>query len=80
MKKLEQGLFVGERALYNSKDLEIVDSTFMDGESPLKESENIKLRNCIFKWKYPLWYCNQVEVYNTTWQIPQEVVFGIHMI
>lgn len=67
MKKLEQGLFVGERALYNSKDLEIVDSTFMDGESPLKESENIKLRNCIFKWKYPLWYCNHVEVYNTTW-------------
>ena len=67
MKKLEQGLFVGERALYNSKDLEIVDSTFMDGESPLKESRNIKLKNCIFKWKYPLWYCNHVEVYNTTW-------------
>ena len=67
MKKLEQGLFVGERALYNSKDLEIVDSTFMDGESPLKESRNIKLRNCIFKWKYPLWYCNHVEVFNTTW-------------
>ena len=67
MKKLEQGLFVGERALYNSKDLEIVDSTFMDGESPLKESRNIKLRNCIFKWKYPLWYCNHIEVFNTTW-------------
>ena len=45
MKKLEQGLFVGERALYNSKDLEIVDSTFMDGESPLKESENIDIKN-----------------------------------
>lgn len=67
MKKLVQGLFVGERALYNSLDLEIIDSTFMDGESPLKESKNIKLNGCIFKWKYPLWYCKNVEVVNTTW-------------
>lgn len=67
MKKLEQGLFTGERALYNSHDLEIVDSTFLDGESPLKESSDLKLNNCIFKWKYPLWYCNNVEVINTTW-------------
>ena len=67
MKKLNQGLFVGERALYHSVDLEIIDSTFADGESPLKESKNIKLDNCIFKWKYPLWYCNDIEVKNTTW-------------
>ena len=67
MKKLNQGLFVGERALYHSLDLEIIDSTFQDGESPLKESKNIKLDNCIFKWKYPLWYCNNIEVKNTTW-------------
>ena len=66
MKKLNQGLFVGERALYHSLDLEIIDSTFQDGESPLKESKNIKLDNCIFKWKYPLWYCNNIEVKNTT--------------
>ena len=67
MKKLEQGLFEGERALYNSSDLEIIDSTFQNGESPLKESKNLVLKNCIFKWKYPLWYCNNVNVYNTTW-------------
>lgn len=67
MKKLTQGLFVGERALYHSRDLEIIDSTFADGESPLKESKNINLDNCIFKWKYPLWYCENVKVKNTTW-------------
>lgn len=47
MKKLEQGLFVGERALYNSSNLIIEDSTFENGESPLKESNNIKIYNSI---------------------------------
>ncbi len=60
MKNLKQGLFTGERALFNSKELEIYDSTFADGESPLKESSNIELFGCIFKWKYPLWYCSDV--------------------
>ena len=62
MKILKQGLFTGERALYNSKELEIYDSVFADGESPLKESRDIKLHGCIFKWKYPLWYCKDVTV------------------
>ncbi len=60
MKKIKQGLFVGERALYDTRDAIIDDSTFMDGESPLKESRNLILNHCIFKWKYPLWYCHDV--------------------
>ena len=40
----------------------IEDSIFDDGESPLKESSNIELVNSSFKWKYPLWYCNNVNV------------------
>ena len=52
----------GERALFASKDLRIEDSIFDDGESPLKESSNIELVNSSFKWKYPLWYCNNVNV------------------
>ena len=59
-------MFVGERALFASRDLRITDSVFADGESPLKESGNIELDGCIFKWKYPLWYCNDVTVRNTT--------------
>ena len=66
MKTYKQGLFVGERALYDTHDAFIEDSTFMDGESPLKESSNIKLHKCIFKWKYPLWYCENVDVCDTT--------------
>lgn len=62
MKTLKQGLFTGERALYCSNDLKIYDSTFADGESPLKESSNIELFGCIFKWKYPLWYCKNIDV------------------
>jgi len=66
MKCFKQGLFTGERALYDTHDACIYDSTFMDGESPLKESSNLKLNKCIFKWKYPLWYCHDVEVEDTT--------------
>lgn len=62
MQKFVQGLYVGERALYNTHDAEIIDSTFADGESPLKESSDLSLLNCIFKWKYPLWYCHNIYV------------------
>ncbi len=61
MEKLSQGLFTGERALYHSQGLEISDSVFADGESPLKESSDITLHGSIFKWKYPLWYCNGID-------------------
>ncbi len=59
-KTLEYGLFTGERALFASEGLYIKDSTFADGESPLKESRDIELEGCIFKWKYPLWYCESI--------------------
>ena len=62
MKEYRQELFTGERALYSLADAKIIDSTFDDGESPLKESKNIELDNSIFKWKYPLWYSNNINV------------------
>ncbi|MDE7394761.1 MAG: DUF3737 family protein [Clostridiales bacterium] len=49
-----------------SKDLKICEGTFADGESPLKESSNLLLENCLFKWKYPLWYCKDVKVTGST--------------
>ena len=66
MKILKEGYYSGERALYNSRELEIRDSVFADGESPLKESRDISLYGCIFKWKYPLWYCKDIYVEGTT--------------
>lgn len=67
MEQLRGLTLTGERAAYASRDKEFICCTFEDGESPLKESQNIKVNNCNFKWKYPLWYCDQVEVSNSTW-------------
>lgn len=66
MKILKDGCFTGERALYYSSSLDIRDSVFCDGESPLKESRDIKISGCIFKWKYPLWYSENIEVTDST--------------
>ena len=48
------------------RDLQIADTVFEDGESPLKESENIRLYRSTFKWKYPLWYSKNITVENCT--------------
>jgi len=66
MKLIKQEMLTGERALFHSKDLQISYSTFADGESTLKESQNIEIYNCMFKWKYPLWYCKNIVVENST--------------
>lgn len=62
MEKIIEKHLIGERALFKQQNTEIFYSTFSDGESPLKESNNISLYNCSFKWKYPLWYCKNIKV------------------
>lgn len=66
MKLVKQQVLTGERALFQSKDLQISYSTFADGESPLKESKDIKIDHSMFKWKYPLWYCKNIVVEDST--------------
>ena len=61
------GRFTGERALFHAKNLSIKDAIFDDGESPLKESQNIELLGCMFKWKYPVWYCKHVVAKDCKW-------------
>lgn len=60
--------FMGERPLFNEKNANIINTTFGEGESPLKESRNITLNGSIFKWKYPLWYSKHVKVTNTIFE------------
>lgn len=67
MKEITNQLLTGERALFHSSDLFIQDTIFEDGESPIKESQNIELLGCMFKWKYPLWYCNNIIVKECKW-------------
>ncbi len=67
MTKITGKKYVGERSLFMARDLVIEDTIFGEGESPLKESRDIKLYNSMFKWKYPLWYSKNITVKNCSW-------------
>ena len=67
MKEFSDIHFTGERALYAARDVCVTDSIFEDGESPLKESRDVKLFGCMFRWKYPLWYCENVSAIKCSW-------------
>lgn len=62
-----QEYFTGERPLFGRKNLFIEDTIFGEGESPLKECNNIELKNSMFQWKYPLWYSNHIKAEDCTW-------------
>ena len=65
MKKVfKQGLYTGERALYDTHEADIIDSTFDDGESPLKECSHLEVTDTEFRWKYPLWYGEHITCKN----------------
>lgn len=64
---LLNGHYFGERSLFGSKDVELKDAIFDEGESPLKESADVTLKGCSFKWKYPLWYCKRVTAKDCIW-------------
>lgn len=66
MKVIKRQNFSGERALFATDGAVITECIFADGESPLKESRNIELYCDLFRWKYPLWYCNNVKMENCT--------------
>lgn len=66
MKVIKQEYLSGERALFKSQNIRVEDSVFADGESPLKESRHVDIDQSIFKWKYPLWYCQDIKVKNST--------------
>ena len=57
----------GERPLFHEHHLNINQTIFDDGESPLKESSDIVLKNSSFQWKYPLWYSKNVKAEDCTW-------------
>lgn len=65
MELVKQKYLSGERALFQSEGMRIEDSVFADGESPLKESKNLEIDQSVFKWKYPLWYCQNVHMTNS---------------
>lgn len=54
--------YTDERALFSSKNVWVDNCSFSIGESPLKESSNVKVTQSVFRYKYPLWYCKDVVV------------------
>lgn len=67
MQTVANQILRGERALFHASEMVIENTIFEDGESPLKESSNIELSGCMFKWKYPLWYCRNIVAKDCKW-------------
>lgn len=66
MKFFENLTFDEERALYGSDGAEVISCRFdgpADGESALKESRNIHVKDCFFNLRYPFWHddCLKIE-------------------
>lgn len=69
MKTIENKNFPNERDLYGSDGVRLINCTFdgvEDGESALKESENIILENCYMNLRYPLWHDKCVKLDGVT--------------
>ena len=60
--------FDEERALYNLKDSTVINCCFKgpkDGESVLKETRNIVVKDSSFSLRYPLWHAQKFELINS---------------
>ncbi len=61
-----RGTFSEERALYHKQGISVCDSVFNTGESPLKHCTDIEIRGTAFEWRYPVWYCKNVDMRGST--------------
>lgn len=64
--QIDHQYLTGERALFHGRELDIVDTVFANGESPLKHARDISLDHVSFGWKYPLWYSRDITAHHTT--------------
>jgi len=58
-----------ERALYHLTDAEVTGCTFAgpaDGESALKECRDVRVEDCVFSLRYPLWHAENFTVKRCT--------------
>lgn len=67
MQEIKNQKFPYERDLYNIKDTKIINCEFagnLEGESALKECQNIEVINCLMDLRYPLWHDKKVKLNN----------------
>lgn len=65
MKVIENYKFDEERALYGNNHLLIKNCSFdgpADGESAIKECQQIEVNNCFFNLRYPFWHDNELSI------------------
>ncbi len=65
MTTIKDKTFDEERALYGSEALEVVNCRFdgpADGESALKESSCITVKDCFFNLRYPFWHDRKLRI------------------
>lgn len=61
--------FDEERALYHLQDADVVECVFAgpaDGESVLKESRDVRIKDCSFSLRYPLWHVKKFTMENSS--------------
>lgn len=62
METIKDTEFGGERPLFGSHDLHLINVTIHAGESALKETSNIIADRCTFEGKYPFWHTRGFKV------------------
>lgn len=68
MRIIENQTFDMERSLYGSRNIKIKNCAFdgpADGESALKECENVAVENCFMNLRYPFWHDDGLEIAQT---------------
>ena len=67
-KEIIRKQFDEERSLYNLTGADVIDCVFAgpaDGESVLKEARDVKLENCSFSLRYPLWHVEKFHLHDS---------------
>ena len=68
MKVVENQTFDEERAFYGADGLTLKNCRFegpADGESALKESRNVVVRDCFWNLRYPFWHDENLRIYES---------------
>ena len=64
MELIKDKKFGGERPLFACHDLRLENVTITDGESGIKQCQNMEAYNCKFYGKYPWWHVDKSYIEN----------------
>ena len=77
MDKLVNQKYTEERNLFGIDNLELCDCIFESsiGESPIKESSNVIIRNSLFAMRYAIWHSKNINIYNCLFEVTTRAPF-----